>query len=358
MKRITIIAAMAALLLAGAGRLNAQRPVGDTIVGAEPTYMYYVYDWWRCASHEAEAPQWYTMTTCTPFGAAMWLNNQMRQCYSGPSGGIIAHDAGNYITGVQMVTERPIKVLGVAACAFAQQPRDTTFYNFLYELTPNFPNPFHLFLNTRDTSLSGRYTDSLLLLKPTVSDPEYLTGGPWRVEDAYRNILLPTRIEALELDTITYAPNWEAHPFHVIDTAPVMPLYEVMFDKPQVVTDSFIVAGTANNNEGSVAMQYMPGMDYLTEYMWLWNKRPTRYWGISYYYNSEIIGIQTDIANVRDRNVVWYKYRSAPWMRMNSDTWGRLYGSGFIMTHHGDAYVLYAPVIFPIRTSLAVCTMP
>ena len=30
MKRITIIAAMAALLLAGAGRLNAQRPVGDT----------------------------------------------------------------------------------------------------------------------------------------------------------------------------------------------------------------------------------------------------------------------------------------------------------------------------------------
>ena len=68
MKRITIIAAMAALLLAGTGRLNAQRPIGDTIVGAEPTYMYYVYDWWRCASHDAEAPQWYAIRQDGLFG--------------------------------------------------------------------------------------------------------------------------------------------------------------------------------------------------------------------------------------------------------------------------------------------------
>ncbi len=35
---------------------------GDTTVGAEPTYMYYIYDWWRCANHEAEAPQWYAIS--------------------------------------------------------------------------------------------------------------------------------------------------------------------------------------------------------------------------------------------------------------------------------------------------------
>jgi hypothetical protein len=24
--------------------------------------MYYIYDWWRCANHEAEAPQWYAIS--------------------------------------------------------------------------------------------------------------------------------------------------------------------------------------------------------------------------------------------------------------------------------------------------------
>ena len=125
MKRITIIAAMAALLLAGAGRLNAQRPVGDTIVGAEPTYMYYVYDWWRCASHEAEAPQWRSITLDILFGKAWIENSAVRDSYDATHPGWRStphcHDwtlhgpndwfscfMGSYIRGVQMLADRPI----------------------------------------------------------------------------------------------------------------------------------------------------------------------------------------------------------------------------------------------------------
>ena len=338
---------MAALLLAGMGRLNAQRPVGDTIVGAEPTYMYYIYDWWRCANHDPVAPQWYTITTREPFFTALENNLQVQGCYSGPPpDGTLREDAGNYITGVQMVTDRPIKVLGVAACAFAQQPRDTTLSYLLYELLPNCPNPTHLFPNTRDTTLAGRYTDSLLLLKPTANGPEYITGGPWRVENAHRYMPLPTRIDAYLFDTITYAPISEFHPI-VFDTAPVVPLYEVIFDKPQVVTDSFIVAGTGNNNEGSVAREYA-NAEQLWEYMWLWNKCPTRYWGISYFYNPEIIGFQTDIPIARDRNVLWYKYRTVPWIRITSSMWDWSTDIWGYFLAHPDSYMLYNPVIFPI----------
>ena len=231
MKKIAIISTMVVALLAGAQRLSAQRPVGDTIVGADSTYMYYIYDWWRCANHDQDAPQWYTISTTVLLSWAIEYNSQAQECFLEEiPGGHWPTAAGNCITGVQMVTDHPIKVLGVAACAFAQQPRDTALSWFLYELIPNCPDKTHLFPNTRDTTLAGRYTDSLLLMKPTASGPEYLTGGPWRVEDAHRYMPLPTKIDMLVVDTTRYAPNWETHPYHVIDSSPVVPLYEVMFD--------------------------------------------------------------------------------------------------------------------------------
>ena len=340
MKKRLILLVLACML--GGVAAQAQRPVGDTIVGADSTYMYYIYDWWRCANHDPDAPQWYTITTSVPFLWTLEHSLQVQECYSGgaPSG-IWATDAGNYITGVQMVTDRPVKVLGVAACAFALQSRDTTLSWFRYELYPNCPNPTHLFPNTRDTTLAGRYTDSLLLLKPTAYGPEYLTGGPWRVENAHRYMPLPTRINGLDISD-------GGRPNMVLDSMPIVPLYEVMFDKPQVVTDSFIVAGTANNNEGSVAIEYAPGSETLWEYMWLWNQRPTRYWGISYFYNPDLVGIQTDIVNARDRNVLWYKYRTAPWMRLTSRMWDQTTSGWGIYLTHPDSYMLYVPVIFPI----------
>jgi hypothetical protein len=47
-----------------------------------------------------------------------------------------------------MVTDRPIEIVGVAACAHAQQPHDTTLSWYLYELhMPEAYNPRHIFPN-------------------------------------------------------------------------------------------------------------------------------------------------------------------------------------------------------------------
>ena len=327
MKKVFVITAITAALLAGAGRVSAQRPVGDTIIGAEPTYMYGIYDWWRCANHDPEAPQWYTDTSDPLFNAlyASALDTLMHY-YSGPRGGYesptfttgsepIALYPGNNIRGVQMVTDRPIKIVGIAACAYAQAPHDTALWLFHNELFPGYSNPTHLFPNTRDTTLAGRLTDSLMLYKPTTGEPSFLTGGPWRVEWPHRYLPLPTRrayFYSLGYPRIHINFGGET----VVDSAPIVPLYEVMFDKPQVVTDSFIVAGTSNNNDGSYGTQYQPGNDNLSEVMWLWDYMPTRYWTISY---SSVFpwlpSYGEDLGITYEQNVLWYKYRGAQWKR-------------------------------------------
>ena len=76
-----------------------------------------------------------------------------------------------------------------------------------------------------------------------------------------------------------------------------------MFDKPQVVTDSFIVAGTGNNNEGSYRIQYAPGMETMWENMWWWDKRPTRYWEVYYFDHSALVGMKD--LGYSDSSVLW-----------------------------------------------------
>ncbi len=331
--RVSFFLSVMILLIGGIGSTHAQRPVGDTIIGAEPTYMYGIYDWWRCANHDPEAPQWYTDTsdplfTCM-FGAAF---DTLMRYYSGPRwdyipsptsppGGIQEGSEpfqlfpGNNIRGVQMVTDRPIKIVGIAACAYAQAPRDTTLWYYRYEL--HIDNPTHLFPNTRDTTLAGRLTDSLILYKPTASGPSFLTGGPWRVEWPHRYLPLPQRWSYYDNVGDFRRDLLSSGVPSCMDSTPVVPLYEVMFDKPEVVTDSFIVAGTSNNNDGSYGTQYLPGNENFSEIMWLWDYRPTRYWTISYSnvwdwlpsYGGEDLGI------TYEQNVLWYKYRGASWMR-------------------------------------------
>ena len=36
------------------------------------------------------------------------------------------HRDGNYIGGMQMFADRPLKVVGIAVCAYMQRPMDTT----------------------------------------------------------------------------------------------------------------------------------------------------------------------------------------------------------------------------------------
>ena len=348
MKKVAIVIASLFAMLTGLKDSSAQRPVGDTIVGMEPTYMYHIYDWWRCANHDPEAPQWFSMTGDAVFALAFsWANQEAHGShipnYNGPhpDHGGVSDNAwfqlypGNNIRGIQMVTDHPIKILGIAACAYAEAPRDTTLWYWLQGISQVY-HPEYFFPNQRDTTLAGRLTDSLILYKPTNGEPSYLAGGPWRVEYPHRYLPLPMRVDRLGIplsnDTVLYT---------VIDSTPVVPLYEVMFDKPQVVTDSFIVAGTSFNNDGSYETQYLPGNDYVSESMWLWNHPPTRYWSIIYYSNPLIAGWQTPLNHTNGEHVVWFKYRDTPWFRAIPNHYRTPYDTSIL-------YVVHTNVIFPI----------
>ena len=193
---------------------------------------------------------------------------------------------GNYIGGMQMFTERPLKIVGIAVCAYMQRPMDTTvrvFFDGFYGLSgERVDHEFYsdrYFLNTRDTTLKNRITDSAILYKVTASGPQRLASAPWRIEHPHRFIHLPP----VQYRLITaYIPENYLMPwtlFSNYDQDPVLPLYEVMFDSAVVVEDSFVVASTALNNEMSAGLVSPPCCPAASETMWLWDHNPTRFYG-------------------------------------------------------------------------------
>ena len=250
--------------------------------------------------------------------------------------GLQTYNVGNFIHGIQMVTDRPIKILGIAACATMETPRDTTIPYFLRRLVlGEFDNNdslrmLYTTLNTRDTSRYSRITDSMILYKPTPDGMMSLISAPWRIEQPHNHIVLPPQISAYVLNEPWIQYNypfssrnpdsdfWDGLDFwslyesdFVIDTAPVASLYEAMFDKPVVVEDSFVVAGTALNNDGSFGWVTIPAWErYQPTWMWMWlfDHSPTRYWMVKSF------GLR-DSTNT----VMWRKYRHHEWKRIASN---------------------------------------
>jgi len=235
---------------------------------------------------------------------------------------------GNHILGNQMVTDRPLKIIGLAACGRMQRPADTTLDIFHQAMGSYLMWQLHrgegwYFPNTRDLSMTGRTTDSLILYKPTNGDPIKLASGPWRVEWQHRNIVLPIEDSSRRCGLSSrLGPPLNDTPLEW-DSIPTVALYEVYFDKPVVVEDSFIVAGTAFNNEGSYGWETTPMHEgSIRRWMWLWDHCPTRYWNLlrepqtNYYSNPSYYN---DLENRRewdwDEQPRWIKYRNLPWGR-------------------------------------------
>ncbi len=268
-----------------AGSTRAQRPVGDTLAG-----MYY--DYYNNASN----------LNCWPIGecGVGWKSHVRDWILVGAYGFLNihyeTHHEGNYIGGMQMYTDRPLKILGIAVCSYMQRPADTTLSDYLRILcAPSETVSEYLFLNTRDTTLRGRITDSAILYKPTANGPVKLQAGAWRIEHPHRFIHLP------ETDSADVSFSWSI-------PDPVLPLYEVMFDSAVVVEDSFIVASTAFNNEMSPGLERLPCDPSVQEVMRLWDHNPTRFYLIESPNTRNTHGDSTSIA--------WVKYRNYGWARL------------------------------------------
>ncbi len=294
-----------------------QRPVGDTITCPEGlNYFTYVYDWcedtdidWyveTCYNHLAfqDAPYFYGMTD--PNGTMSPDNTNAFYYF-----------CGNGITGTQYITDKPIKIIGIAAPAYMEAARDTTIYGGgSFPAGSGIPGTF---LNTRDTTLAGRITDSMILYQvdPDGGGLVELMAKGWRMDDPHRYIHLPPgRL------------GWANYYQRPIDSSLVVPLYEVMFDKPVVVEDTFVVAGTCLNNEGSYAWQFDPLTDR-PKWMWLWDHCPTRYicWR----------GLELE----ETCKVWWSKFRTLDWRVRR-----------MVVMYHGDTGIIgatfFSQIIYPI----------
>ncbi len=221
---------------------------------------------------------------------------------------------GNYIEGQQMFTEHPLKVVGIAVCAYMQRPMDTTnrfFWDSYYGYGGN-PlahelHPDHYFLNTWDTTMKNRITDSAILYRLTDDGPQKLAAAPWRIEHPHRFIHLPP---ITPITSAAYIQQNDMMPWTLMsnyDQDPVLPLYEVMFDSAVVVEDSFVVASTALNNELSAGVGAPPCCPNMSETMWLWEHNPTRFFEIATPFYRDTVWDLTCIS--------WIKYRQLDWVR-------------------------------------------
>lgn len=308
MKRNVLLSAMV-ILMCGAGMVKAQRPVGDTITGEDSTLFYYIYNWHRI---EKEWGVWANYFLVANMNELLATDPNQEMTPYGNINPLI----GNVIRGVQMYTDRPLKVVGIAAPAYMQEPRDTAYHTS----SPLPPRQLWNELNTVDTTLAGRATDSMILYKPVEGgNLVKLMDGPWRIENPHRYIVLPPRLGS------PVNNYWKVYYIDSSATSYTAPLYEVMFEKPVVVEDSFVVAITAFNNEGHKRWVY----DYRENryFMWLWDHNPTRTFE---FYSFDSIPIPG--------RILWRKFRSLPWERTVIDTF---------RTNAGKYYFI-APIVLPI----------
>ena len=321
MKRIAIASIMVVYMCC-AGVVTAQRPVGDTIFGRDSTFFYYpIYDWIGVDDRRWGVENGLYGELFN--GHQMEGDSMAANMHPGANAG--DYDFGNKIYGVQLFTERPLKVVGIAAAAYMQEPHDT-IYDYMGS-----PVYTEHHLNTRDTTLAGRVTDSMILYKPVNGGLVKLTEGPWRIENPHRYIVLPPRLHGRLVPHVFHQP--------IDDTATsyISPLYEVMFEKPVVVEDSFVVAATTFNNEGHKDWEY-GNNDIGRYYMWLWDHNPTRLFFFFEYRDEPTPEL-----------VVWEKFRTLDWRYGRGDDSISDYGpGGASMQALGGSWLFSAPIILPI----------
>lgn len=261
------------LLACSVQSAQAQRPVGDTLRSMDTSYFPYHYNWFTMLD-DTNLRSSIRLLFLDLHRCAQGIDIFMNMEYFDPEiPGLDAnyyyYPIGRMISGNQLYTDRPLKILGIAACGYAQRTAYYTLPGCLNGVNGLELHPERYIASVIDTTLSGRVTDSLILYLPTPNGPVMQAAGPWRVEDPHRYVTLPRRKEH-PLPLLNEWRSYDNPP--TIDTFPTVPLYEVMFEKPQIVTDSFIVAGTYNNNWVQTVWPTE------NDSMVLWQHNPTRYW--------------------------------------------------------------------------------
>ena len=119
MKRFCLLILFA---LAACSGIQAQRPVGDTLRIPPEDYF--------CDQYNNLQPVSSGDTLWSVPSYTVLVLDRLYQHGLYPVDSIdsvrVSEFHGNYILGKQMLTNRPLKIVGIAACAFRQNPADTT----------------------------------------------------------------------------------------------------------------------------------------------------------------------------------------------------------------------------------------
>ena len=250
MKRMTLILV---ILLCGV-RVNAQRPVGDTVLFYDNTgdYLYslifqntaYNLDLWA-----PTAPSNYLIGSIDyPFS---WYKNMFMPSWHTWNSSQMSWDdylhlypdaaslnIGRRIRGQEYAIHDDMVIIGLAVC-----PRVLSTAEELSRISCQpYIQPGHGWIHAVDTTTNGRLTEYVQLYTIEGGQPMLRGEGAWRVEYPHRYMDFPCTIG---WDTATYPWPSVSHEHYIV------PLYEAMFDSAVYIEankSSIMVAGTHNNN--------------------------------------------------------------------------------------------------------------
>lgn len=254
-----------AVLLGGVMPAMAQRPVGDTVVGREPSYLYS--NWPSdsivplMVSRDAIYTKIVSDARFHAYGSTMYKFWAARDDFD---------ISGNHIAGREIVVAEPVSVIGVAACAYADSSA-TILTRIEYDengglgysgsyIPGELHNAFPDIRDVIDTTMSGRATEYLQLYGILKDTPVLVEQGAWRHEHPHRRMQYMTGV----------GNN-------------VLHLQEVLFDTSIVLDTNFIVAGTSNNNTRTIGSTMgEQGLLVHACCYYQWDHFPTRYSNLCY----------------------------------------------------------------------------
>ena len=309
MKKAVFIVTLFALTSA-----SAQRSVRDTLMRWDSTYYCISRDHRVFEEQCTVAIYWGFCRGLTNYDmSAPYGSYSIRDLYGNTDGPNMWQ--GNGIEGRQMETDKPLKILGIAAPV---------------RIVPGYYlgiGPYE-YCTVDDTSMATRPADSMVLYKVTADGLSELKSASWRSDNPHCTMFFPLGYLWDRSGPVT--ATWDA-PDYSLRTLQV-PLYEAMFDEPVIVEDSFVVAGVAMNNEG----HFYKYDRLVNEEYWAFEHNPTRY--LRYYYE---IGALEDTVYGSHYLMNWVKYRNRPWKRLECEL-ELFYGPD------SSRWIFESPLVFPI----------
>ena len=284
-------------------RLEAQRPVGDTLLFFDNNgdYLYSTSIYQNSAYNLR-----YSLMSNSRYNISDELNaykNLFNLFWNSNSElswndfinlypDLAAPSLGRYTVGQEIDIYEDMVIIGLAVCpevlSTAEQLSRLNSEPYIRVSTGEW-------IHAVDTTIAGRLTEYMQLYTINEGTPILRGEGTWRLEDPHRYMIFPKTV-GYDMNTVSLIIGHEPY---------VVPLFEAMFDTGVYIeaykSSSIIVAGTHNNN-GAVWSSVASDAVFSSPRI-CFEHSPT-------YYSTT-----KDTLILTDNGINWIKYDTLPWYR-------------------------------------------